>query len=156
MMETVSATDLKHRLGEVLDRATLGKVAIERHGRVVAYLVPARDPKSATANRTRRARQGLTRAQEERLVDLCASGDFRLSRWRRAGDAKLLAGVAALLASVDLFDRARLFALVERLSPGMSTLRGFDAWLGTAPVQPARFLPMVEARLREKSVQRRS
>ena len=39
-METVSATRLKNRLVEVLRRAALGPVAIERHGRVVAWLVP--------------------------------------------------------------------------------------------------------------------
>ena len=43
-MDTVNATELKNRLGPVLARAELAPVAIERHGRVVAYLVPARPP----------------------------------------------------------------------------------------------------------------
>lgn len=147
---TVSATDLKHRLGQVLDRAMLGKVAIERHGRVVAYLVPANEPKGASGARRRRRMKTLTRREEDRLLELCASGDFRPSRWRRAGDPELLAGFAALLASADMFDRARLFALAERLKPGMSTLAGFERWLSSAHVDPARLLPMLEARLAER------
>jgi prevent-host-death family protein len=154
MNVTVTATDLKHRLGEVLDRAMLGKVAIERHGRVVAYLVPATDPGVARRAKRKHRPAGLTRQQEDRLLELCASGDFRPSRWRRAGDPELLAGFAALLASVDMFDRARLFALAERLKPGMSTLQGFDDWLKDAPVEPARFLPMLKARLDEKTLDR--
>lgn len=152
MGTTVTATDLKHRLGEVLDRAMLGKVAIERHGRVVAYLVPANDPQAPRAARRTPRRTSLTRRQEDRLLELCGSADFRPSRWRRAGDPELLAGFAALLASAGMFDRARLFALAERLKPGMSTLKGFDDWLKAAPVEPARFLPMLEARLNEKAL----
>ena len=37
-MKTVPATQLKNRLGEVLERATVSPVAIERHGRIVAFL----------------------------------------------------------------------------------------------------------------------
>lgn len=157
MHTTVSATDLKHRLGEVLDLATLGKVAIERHGRVVAFLVPAvAVPKASRAKPKKSRAPGLTRQEEDRLLGLCASEDFRPSRWRRAGNAELLAGVAALLGSVGLFDPARLFALAERLKPGMSTVRGFGAWLESAPLDPARFLPMLEARLAEKGSSRSS
>jgi antitoxin (DNA-binding transcriptional repressor) of toxin-antitoxin stability system len=36
LMETVDATQLKTRLGEILKRATLGAIAIRRHGRVIA------------------------------------------------------------------------------------------------------------------------
>ena len=84
------------------------------------------------------------------MVRLAASGDFRTSRWHRAGPAELLAGVATMLASQPEFDRPRLLALAERLRPGMSTAAGFGAWLATSPVRPARFLPMVRAALAEK------
>lgn len=156
MHATVSATSLKHRLGEVLHLATLGRVAIVRHGRVIAYLVPAAAPKALRARPGKARTHGLSRQEEERLLELCASGDFRPSRWRRAGDAKLLAGLAALLGSAGLFDPARLFALAERLKQGMGTVRGFGAWLESAPVDPARFLPMLEARLKEKAAGRAS
>jgi len=149
-MKTVNATQLKNRLGEVLERAALGPVAIERHGRVVAYLVPPATAK-ARAQKTRTTRPGRrwSRRNEERVVELCARGDFRPSRWLRAGDPQMLAGVAAMLASQEGFDRMRMLALAERLHPGMSAPEEFGRWLAHSPVQAARFLPMLEARMRD-------
>ena len=98
----------------------------------------------------RRPAKPYGRAEEDRLLKLCASCDFRPSRWRRAGDPWLLAGVAALLASVDLFDRNRLFALAEQLNPGMSTVEGLGKWLSESPVKPDRFLPMLRRRLKRR------
>jgi antitoxin (DNA-binding transcriptional repressor) of toxin-antitoxin stability system len=144
-MDSVSATQLKNRLGPVLARAALAPVAILRHGRVVAYLVPAGRPPVSRAARVA-PQPGMTRAQEERLVDLCASGDLRPSRWLRAGDPRTLAGVATMLASQPEFDRPRLLALAERLHPGMTLPREFGRWLAASRVRPARFLPMVRAR----------
>ena len=149
-METVKATELKNHLGAVLERATLERVAIERHGRVVAYLVPASPPpKRATPNRSARAEPGWSRRNEERVLDLCVKGDFRPSRWLRAGNPRQLAGVAVMLASLDDFDRTRMLALAERLHPGTSTPNGFSRWLSTSPIQAARFLPMLHARMQE-------
>ena len=144
-MDSVNATTLKNRLGEVLARAALAPVAIERHGRIVAYLVPP--VLSAKSARTRRAASpaGLGRRAEERLVRLCASGDYRPSRWLRAGDPWLLAGVATMLACVEGFDRTRLLGLAERLHPGISKAEEFGRWLEAAPVQAARLLPMIRA-----------
>ena len=88
------------------------------------------------------------RHEEERLVRLCASGDLRPSRWLRAGDRRLLAGVATMLASQPEFPRMRLLVLAERLHPGMSTPKGFARWLENAPVKAARLMPMVRARMR--------
>src|SRR5688572_11764983 len=80
-METVRATDLKNRLGEVLAKARLHPVAIERHGKVVAYLSPVPAESPARTPRAAKRRPQMARAQEERLVDLCASADLRPSRW---------------------------------------------------------------------------
>jgi antitoxin (DNA-binding transcriptional repressor) of toxin-antitoxin stability system len=146
-METVNATRLKNRLGEVLARAALAPVAIARHGRVVAWLVPPPGAK-AQAGRKRRALR-WSRRDEERVVELCARGDYRPSRWLRAGDPHLLAGVAAMLASQDGFERTRMLALAERLHPGMSTPAEFSRWLARSPVQAARFLPLLRQRIRE-------
>jgi antitoxin (DNA-binding transcriptional repressor) of toxin-antitoxin stability system len=148
-MQTVNATQLKNRLGKVLERATLGPVAIERHGQIVAYLVPALSAKARTRDRTAQPERGWSRGDEERAVELCVGGDFRPSRWQRAGDPRTLAGVAAMLASEEGFDRNRMLALAERLCPEMSTPGGFSRWLAGAPVQAARFLPMLRARIRE-------
>ncbi len=153
-METVNATDLKHRLGSVLDLATLKEVAITRHGRVVAYLVPAKSRERGARRKTSgTAPPGLGRAQEERLLKLCASGDLRPSRWRRAGDPEVLAGVAVMLASTDLFDRRRLLALAESLHPGMTNPEVFAEWLEHAPVKGARLVPLLEAELRHRKSQ---
>ena len=148
-MDTVKATELKNRLGAVLERAALGRVAIERHGRVVAYLVPVPAAKRASPNRSARREPGWSRLDEERVLELCAKGDFRPSRWLRAGDPRQLAGVAVMLASQEEFDRPRMLALAERLHPGMSTPAGFGRWLTKSPIQAARFLPMLRARMRE-------
>lgn len=141
-MFSVNATELKNRLGPVLARAALEPVAVTRHGRVVAVLMP---PPSGAANPAPRApaRGSLHRDEEERLVRLCASGDLRPSRWARAGDRRLMAGVATMLASQEEFDRVRLLALAELLHPGMSRPEEFGRWLEHAPVKAARLLPMV-------------
>lgn len=149
-METVDATELKTNLGAVLSRAAVETLAIRRHGRVVAYLVPAREhdaPRRKLAPKLGPMPKSLSRAEEERLLRLAASGDTRPSRWRRAGDPQLLAGVAALLGSLDLGDRERLFALAEDLRPGMSTLEVANEWLRHSPVKADRFVPILRARL---------
>ena len=92
-----------------------------------------------------------SRNEEERALDLCAGGDFRPSRWLRAGDPRTLAGIAAMLASQEGFDRTRMLALAERLHPGMSKPGGFNRWLARSPVHAARFLPMLQARMREST-----
>jgi antitoxin (DNA-binding transcriptional repressor) of toxin-antitoxin stability system len=153
-METVNATRLKNRLGEVLARAALAPVAIERHGRVVAWLVPPPGAKAQTGKKRRTPR--WSRRDEERIVDLCTRGDFRPSRWLRAGDPQLLAGVAAMLASQEGFERTRMLVLAERLHPGMSTPGEFGRWLARSPLQAARFLPLLRQRSAYSSRQRQS
>ena len=148
-VKTVDATQLKNRLGEVLEQATLGPVAIKRHGEVVAYLVPTLSTKARTPKRTAQPERRWSRRDEERAVELCAGGDFRPSRWLRAGDRRTLAGLAAMLASVEGFDRTRMLALAERLCPQMSTPGEFNRWLADAPVLAARFLPMLRAQVSE-------
>jgi antitoxin (DNA-binding transcriptional repressor) of toxin-antitoxin stability system len=148
-MDTVNATELKNRLGPILARARLAPVAILRHGKVVAYLTPA--PSTESSARRKASRKAApSRAREEELVRLCASGDLRPSRWLRAGDRRLLAGVAVMLASQPEFDRARLLALGETLEPGMSRPERFGQWLSESQVRAARLLPMVRAELARK------
>lgn len=151
-MKSVPATHLKNRLGEVLREAALGPVAIERHGKVVAWLVPPR----TAARRVKRAGGGEAygRAEEERLLALCASGDFRPSRWSRAGPPERMAGVAAMLGSMPGFDNVRMLALAERLHPGMSQPQVLGKWLEKSPVDPSRFYPMLEARMNESAASR--
>ena len=147
-MKTVDATQLKNQLGAVLEQAMLGPVAVARHGKIVAYLVPALPTRQKRRDRTAGPERTWNRRDEERVLNLCAGGDFRPSRWRRAGDSRTLGGIAAMLASVDGFDRQRMLALAERLSPGMSTAAGFNRWLAGAPVHAERFLPMLRAKMK--------
>ena len=149
-MHTVNATELKNRLGPVLARAEVEPVAVMRHGRVVAYLMPANPPtaRAAKARAVSPQDRGLGRRQEERLARLAASGDLRPTRWLRAGDRRLMAGVATMLASQPEFDRMKLLALAERLSPGMTTPDEFGRWLDEGQVRAARLLPLVRAELR--------
>src|SRR3972149_2332523 len=58
-----------------------------------------------------RPRPRWSRRLEERVIELCARGDYRPSRWLRAGDPRMLAGVAVMLASQESFDRTRMLAL---------------------------------------------
>ena len=157
-MQTINATHLKNRLGEVLEKVILGPVAIARHGVVVAYIVPAaaKDVKAKRAS-GKPEKNTLTwgRREEERVVGLCARADFRPSRWLRAGNARTLAGVAAMLASQQGFDRTRMLALAERLYPGMSTLEEFSRWLARAPVQAARLLPMLKTASNQSKLTKR-
>jgi antitoxin (DNA-binding transcriptional repressor) of toxin-antitoxin stability system len=149
-MNTVTATRLKRRLGEVLDAVSFGPVAVERHGKVVAYLVSpsvVSPPKPSPNARRPDATTRWGRRGEERVAELCAARDFRPSRWARAGDPWFLAGVAAMLASLPQFDRPRMLALAERLHPGMSGKVAFARWLAEAPLDPARFLPQLRARM---------
>jgi len=147
-MRTVTATHLKNRLGEMLDHASWGPVAVERHGRVVAYLVPAKPAvERRTPHGAGRPRVHWSRAQEERVLALCASRDYRPSRWSRAGNRDFLAGLAAMLASLPEFDRGRMLSLAESLSPGATKPEAFARWLEATPLQPARFLPMLRERM---------
>jgi antitoxin (DNA-binding transcriptional repressor) of toxin-antitoxin stability system len=148
-MKTVPATFLKNRLGEVLREAALGPVAIERHGKVVAWLMPP--PEEHVSARKRPKPPAYGRAEEERLLKLCVSGDLRPSRWLRAGDARTMAGVAAMLGPLEGFDHVRMLSLAEQLYPGMSQPQEMTQWLRETPVQPARFLPMLKQRLRESN-----
>lgn len=152
-MKSVPATLLKNRLGEVLREAALGPVAVERHGKVVAWLVPPEhEPPLKAKTKTQRPFYG--RAEEDRLLKLCVSGDLRPSRWARAGDARTMAGVAAMLGPVEGFDHVRMLSLAEQLYPGMSRPGELTKWLRETPVQPVRFLPMLRQRLREKQLTR--
>lgn len=145
-MKTVEATFLKNRLGSVLADAALGPVAIRRHGRIVAYLVPEVYKPSAQSVGKKRS-LNWTRESEERAIELCSSQDLRPSRWLRAGDTRTLAGIAVMMASEPEFDRKRMLALATRLDSTMTSAAGFNRWLSETPVIAARLLPMIRSRM---------
>lgn len=68
-MDKVSASDAKQRFGEVLERASAAPVAIERHGRVVAAMVPAHWLASQDLlDERRRAREQQRLIEQRRLM----------------------------------------------------------------------------------------
>lgn len=87
----------------------------------------------------------IDRAYEERLIDLCASGELDLPLWRASGPPFFMAGLAVMLASTNGVDRRALLELAEQLHPGISEPSVFTRWLESTPLRPARFLPMVDA-----------
>lgn len=87
----------------------------------------------------------LDRDYEEQLLDLCASGNVELERWRRWGPPFFMAGLAVMVASVPEFDRRSLLDLAEALHAGSSQVGVFALWLERSPIRPSRFLPMLLA-----------
>ena len=89
----------------------------------------------------------VDRRYEESLIDLCASGDLDLTRWRSFGPPFFMAGLATMLASTNGVNRRGLLELAERLHAGISEPFLLNRWLESTPIRPSRFLPMVDARL---------
>lgn len=102
-------------------------------------------PAAASADDGRLA--SFDRDYESSLLDLCASGNTEPAAWRAHGPAFFMAGLATLLAGADGFDRQRYLRLAESLHLGVTTPEVFGLWLKQSPVRPARFLPMLRARM---------
>ena len=100
-----------------------------------------------TAQIDPRQPKSFDREYESALLDLCASGNVDAAQWRAQGDEFLMGGLATLLAGADGFDRTRYLRLAESLHVGVSTPEVFALWLKRSPIRPARFLPMLRARI---------
>jgi hypothetical protein len=89
----------------------------------------------------------LDRDYEDKLLSLIASRSFDAEAWATQGARFFMAGLAVLLASVRGLNRRSYLELGERLHPGITEVAVFDRWLARSPLRPARFLPMLEARV---------
>jgi hypothetical protein len=87
----------------------------------------------------------VDRDYEDRLVEVCVSGDVDPGRWAGLGPRFFVAGLAVMLASAANNDRRSLLELAERLHPGASEVAVFNRWLERSPLRPTRFLPLVDA-----------
>jgi hypothetical protein len=96
----------------------------------------------------------LNREYEERLLGLCMSGNIEPEQWRQYGPPFFMAGLAVMMASGPEFDRRSLLDLAEALHEGSSQVGVFSLWLEGSPVRPSRFLPMLEAGLRQAPLPR--
>ncbi|MBI2316145.1 MAG: hypothetical protein HYU75_03710 [Betaproteobacteria bacterium] len=102
---------------------------------------------SATDGR-RHLPEKFGRDDEDRLLDLAASGNVDPDVWRAHGPGFFMGGLAVMLASGRGFDRERYLRLAETLHPGVSTPEVFGMWLKGSPVRASRFLPMARKRKR--------
>lgn len=101
----------------------------------------------ATTQNDASDQQTLDRDYESALLDLCASGNKDTAHWRAQGDGFLMGGLATLLAGADGFDRTQYLRLAESLHVGVTTPEVFALWLTRSPIRPARFLPLLRARI---------
>jgi len=93
----------------------------------------------------------LSRDLEERLLVMCACGDFDSAHWRAMGPGFFVAGIANLVASANGLDPDGRYArLAESLHPGVRSLEAFRVWLARSPVKPSRFLPMLRQLRRQR------
>lgn len=122
------------------DLRTLGALAASAGYRLLAV------PDTALGDELVPAR--FDRGHEDRLLDLCASGELDPGVWRAHGPAFFMAGLAVMLASARGFERERYLRLAEALHAGSSTPEVFGLWLSRSPVRAARFLPMARRRKR--------
>lgn len=90
------------------------------------------------------------REEEDRLLELCASGSTDVGRWLRAGPPYFMAGLAVLVAGQADVDRKAMLMLAEALHPGMTSPEEYSRWLESSPLRPSRFLPMRRARVGAK------
>lgn len=120
------------------DLRTLG--ALARSAGLTLVAVPATPPAGEYVP------ERFGREKEERLLDLCVSGNVDPGLWGSYGSGFFMGGLAVLLASVPGFDRERYLRLAEALHAGVSTPEVFAMWLQKSPVRPSRFLPMVRMR----------
>lgn len=123
---------------ESCDLRTLGALA-----QSIGYtltVVPASEPAAGQVPKT------FSREDEDKLLDLCASGNADASVWSKHGSSFFMGGLAVLLSSARDFDRERHLRLAEALHVGVSTPEVFGLWLERSPVRPSRFLPMLRMR----------
>ena len=86
------------------------------------------------------------REDEDRLLDLCASGNTDPTVWSGHGSAFFMGGLAVLLSSARGFEREKYLRLAEALHVGVTTPEVFGLWLERTPVQASRFLPLLRMR----------
>jgi hypothetical protein len=133
--ETLSR--LRHR--QTCDLKTLLSLA-----RVVGARLAVLDLRTPATTPDGHFPAGVDREYEEKLVDLCASGDVESGRWASRGPSFFMAGLAVMMASVHGYDRRSLLALAERLHPGATEVAVFSRWLERSPVRPTRFLSLLD------------
>src|SRR3954462_4060683 len=114
-MDSIAASEAKQSFGSLLARAQDGPVAIERHGKVVAALVPPQWlEKAAQLDDRRQARAAQQQLEQQRLVNHLRLGIELLCAPAKEQRARVLAALAQVqrwddggLCSADYIERWR-------------------------------------------------
>jgi hypothetical protein len=138
----------KETLSRLRGRRSCDFATLEALARVVGTCIDLRDPGALPADGDGHFPAGFDRDDEQLLLELAVARDFDPGRWLRTGPRFFMAGFAVMLASLRGLDRHGFLALAERLHPGSSHPGVFSLWLERSPLQPSRFVPQLEGRLR--------
>ena len=144
-MDKVSASAAKQNFGNVLERAAAAPVAIERHGKVVAALVPADwlarasllDERRQARERQKQVEQNRLMAHQQIAIELLIDGSRRqqllkaarreVRRWSEQG-----------LCSQDYIDRWSEWLALPAAALAKEMCSDADGW-GTAMRQNSPF-----------------
>ena len=135
----------KETLSRIRSRGNADFSTVEALARAVGARLDVREAVTLTDDGHFPAK--MNRDYEQRLLELAALHKFDVMRWRAAGPAFFMAGLAVMLASLRGMDRRKLLVLAEQLHPGSSQPEVFSLWLARSPVRPSRFAPLLTERL---------
>ena len=138
----------KETLSRLRGRSSCDFATLQSLSRVVGANVGLSDANAPGWTQDGQFPAQVDREYEERLLDLCASGDMEPARWRLYGPSFFMSGLAVMIATMPEFDRRSLLDLAETLHVGSSQVGVFSLWLERSPIRPSRFLPMLSMELR--------
>lgn len=137
----------KETLSRLRRRQTCDFQTLLSLARVVGARLTVLDPEVPAVTPDGHFPVDIDREYEDRLLEVCASGNVEPTRWARLGPRFFMAGLAVMVASLPAYDRWALLALADRLHPGATEVVVFSQWLERSPVRPTRFLPLLDRRI---------
>jgi hypothetical protein len=138
----------KETLSRLRGRRSCDFATLQALARVVGAGVGVIDGPAPGTTEDGRFPAEIDRDYEEKLFNLCVSGDLTVAGWQALGPPFFMAGLAVMIASAPGFDRRAFLDLAERLHAGISQVGVFALWLERSPVRPSRFLAMVAGQRR--------
>jgi hypothetical protein len=132
-------------LARLKDRASCDLDTLAQLAAVVGATLELSWASGATQGAVVHWPDSFSRDDEERLARFLSRRTLEQTAWLQHGSPYFMGGLATMLASLPGFDRRRYLELAESLHPGVTTPEVFEAWLQRSPVDPSRFVPMLEA-----------
>jgi PHD/YefM family antitoxin component YafN of YafNO toxin-antitoxin module len=139
-MNLFSSSDAKQKFGQLLKDAASAPVAIEKHGRVAAYLTSPEFFESAKRNDAGKAARQIARAQQalvekDRLIrhhqialDLVTVDSKQRDRLIKNARAVVLRWRAERLCSADYIERWEQILKMQPREMGASMVSDADGW----------------------------